>query len=115
MRILFDHNVPASLADYLAGHEVELAASLGWEEIPDGELLQRACQDGYDLLITADQGIRNQQRVVDFPIAIVELSTPNWPRLDRYHERVRQALSLAIERTVLQVFIPYLDQSLSDS
>ena len=111
MRILFDHNIPAPLVDYLAGHEVELAASLGWEEIPDGELLQRACQDGYDLLITADQGIRNQQRIEDFPIAIIELSTPNWPRLERYNERVRQALPQAVGGTVLQVFIPYLDQA----
>lgn len=88
--------------------------SLGWEELPDGELLQRACRDGYDLMITADQGIRNQQKVDDLPIAIIELSTPNWPRLERYHERVRQALSQAIEGTVMQVFIPYLDQAALD-
>ena len=92
-----------------------MAASLGWEEIPDGGLLQRACQEGYDLLITADQGIRNQQRVEGFPIAIIELSTPNWPRLEQYHERVRHALSQAVEGTVLQVFIPYLDQAAPDS
>ena len=114
MRILFDHNVPAPLASFLSEHEVELAASLGWEEISDGELLQRACRDGYALIITADQGIRNQQKVDDLPIAIVELSTPNWPRLERYHERVRQALAQAIDGTVFQVFIPYLDQAEPD-
>ena len=92
-----------------------MAASLGWEEISNGELLQGACQNGYDLLVTADQGIRNQQRVEDFPIAVIELSTPNWPRLERYHERVTQALSHAIEGTVVQVFIPYLDQAPLDS
>ena len=111
MRILFDHNVSAPLASLLPEHEVEFAASLGWEEISDGELLQRACQEGYDLLVTADQGIRNQQNVEDFPIAIVELSTPNWPRLERHHERVSRALEQAIKGTVLQVFIPYLDQA----
>ena len=115
MRILFDHNVPAPLANLLPEHEVEFAASLGWEEIPDSDLLQRACQEGFDLLITADQGIRNQQRVEDFPIAIVELSTPNWPRLERYLERVSLALSQATEGTVLQVFIPYIDQTALDS
>ena len=115
MRIIFDHNVPAPLSNFLPEHEVQFAASLGWEEISDGELLQRACQDRYDLLITADQGIRNQQRVEDFPIAIIELSTPNWPRLERYHERVRQALSQATNGTVLQVFIPYLDQTATSS
>ena len=88
---------------------------MGWEEISDGELLQRACQGGYDLLITADQGIRNQQRVENFSMAIIELSTPNWPRLERYNERIGQALSQAIEGTVLQVFIPYLDQTALDS
>ena len=111
MRILFDHNVPAPLANLLPGHEIELAASLGWEEIPDGDLLQRACQGGYDLLITADQGIRNQQRVDNFPIAVIELSTPNWPRLQRYNERLRQAILQAAEGVVLQVFVPYLDET----
>ena len=111
MRILFDHNVPAPLSNFLPGHEVELAASLGWEEFSDGDLLQMACQGRYDLLITADQGIRNQQKVEDFPIAIIELSTPNRPRLERYHQRVSQALSQATKGSVLQVFIPYLDEA----
>ena len=115
MRILFDHNVPAPLANLLSEHEVELAASLGWEELPDNDLLQRACQEGYDLLITADQGIRNQQRIENFPIAVIELSTPNWPKLQRHNERLRQALSQAVEGMVLQVFVPYLDQTAPDS
>lgn len=115
MRILFDHNVPAPLVNFLPNHEVELTASLGWDELSDGDLLRRACEDGYDMLITADQGIRNQQNVEDFPIAILELSTPNWPRLERFHERVRQSLEQAIKGTVLRVFIPYLDQATLNS
>ena len=79
MRTIFDHNVPAPLVNFLPEHEVEIAISLGWEELSDRELLERACLDGYDLLITADQSIRNQQKVDNLPIAIIELSTPNWP------------------------------------
>ena len=112
MRILFDHNVPAALGLFLAEHEIADAASLGWETIPDGELLQRACDSKYDILITADQSIRNQQRTEHLPIAIIELSTPNWPRIERSVERVTNALQRARNGTVTQVFIPYLDQPL---
>jgi hypothetical protein len=55
MRILLDHSVPRPLKNNLPGHDAHTAAERGWQELHNGELLDRAEADGYELLITADQ------------------------------------------------------------
>ena len=61
MRILFDHGTPLPLRDSLPEHAVDTAADRGWSELSDGELLDRADGEGYQVLITTDQGMRYQQ------------------------------------------------------
>jgi hypothetical protein len=55
MRILLDHSVPRPLKNNLPGHDTDTAAERGWHELHNGELLDRAEADGYDLLVTADR------------------------------------------------------------
>jgi hypothetical protein len=79
LRILFDQNVPRALASYLTEHEVVRSAELGWEELRNGELLLKAEEAVFDTLITCDQNLEYQQRVIGRRVAIVALSTNNWP------------------------------------
>ena len=79
MKILFDQNVPRRLETYLIGHEVVRSAERGWEELRNGELLLKAEEARFDLLITCDQNLQYQQRVTGRKIGIIALSTNNWP------------------------------------
>ena len=57
MRILFDHGTPRPLREHLPEHRVDTAAEKGWSQSGNGELLDHAESDEYDLLITTDQNM----------------------------------------------------------
>ena len=58
MRILFDQGTPVPLRQHLTHHVVDTAFERGWSALHNGELLDVAEQEGYDLLITTDQNLR---------------------------------------------------------
>jgi hypothetical protein len=62
VRILFDQGTPAPLRKYLANHEVKTAAEMGWSRLTNGQLLD-AAEKTFDLLITSDQQLREQQNL----------------------------------------------------
>ena len=63
MRILFDKGTPRQLRRRLFGHETETAQERGWDTLANGDLLDRAEEAGFEVLITTDQGIRYQQNI----------------------------------------------------
>ncbi len=79
--ILFDQNVPRGLAGRLEGHAVRTAASLGWEELTNGDLLAAAANAGFEILLTADKNIVYQQNIKSRTIGLIVLSTNHWPTL----------------------------------
>jgi predicted nuclease of predicted toxin-antitoxin system len=79
LKILFDQNVPAPLARFLPGHDVIHTSTLGWEELTNGDLLAAAESNGFELFITADKNIRYQQNLTERAIALIVLSTNDWP------------------------------------
>ena len=85
MRILFDQGVPRGLAKALLGHEVTEARKLGWERISNGDLLGRAEDKGFDLMVTTDKNVRYQQNLVDRLISIVVLGNSPWWQIGRAH------------------------------
>jgi hypothetical protein len=95
MFILFDHSTPAPLSSYLTGHTVTKAKDRGWDKLSNGDLLAEAERAGYDVLLTADQNMRYQQNLAGRRLALVVLSTPQWPRVRLHIDRVAAALSAA--------------------
>ncbi len=55
MRLLFDQGTPVPLRRYLTGHSVDTAADRGWSDLDNGDLLEKAEEDCYEVLITTDQ------------------------------------------------------------
>jgi len=92
MRILFDHNVPVPLRYSLRNCAVETAAEHGWHRLTNGELLDAAEGEGFDILLTADKGFQHQLNLRDRRIAIVILSRGNWPDLKMNIRRILVAL-----------------------
>jgi hypothetical protein len=81
VRILFDQGTPVPLRQYLAGHSVETAFERGWSDLQNGDLLERAEGDGFQLLITTDQNLRHQQNLADTRLAVLVLLSTSWPRI----------------------------------
>lgn len=96
MRVFFDQNVPRGLARYLATHEVTRAAELGWQELKNGDLLVQAELHGFEVFVSCDRNLAHQQRVEGRKIAIVALSTNNWPLIKPNTELVARAVDEAV-------------------
>ena len=75
LRILLDHNLPRQLARFLPGHDVRIAALLGWAELSNGELLRQAETAGFNGLVTGDRNIGYQQNLASRKIALVVLNS----------------------------------------
>ncbi|MGA7218294.1 MAG: hypothetical protein WBX38_08275 [Candidatus Sulfotelmatobacter sp.] len=95
MLILFDHGAPAPLAPYLIGHAVVKARDRGWDRLSNGDLLGEAERAGFEVFLTADKNIRYQQNLAGRRIAIVLLSTPQWPPVRLHVVRIVAAVNAA--------------------
>ena len=71
MKMLLDNNVPRLLRNNLPGHQVEVAVQFSWHTLSNGELLDRAENEGFQLLITADQRMPYQQNLSRRNIAVL--------------------------------------------
>ena len=78
MKILLDHDVPHQLRRVLPEHEDHTAAYLGWSELENGELLEAAASDGYDLVITCDQGKSNEQNLDRYDVTFITIMRGDW-------------------------------------
>ena len=63
MKILFDQGTPVPLRQHLAGHSVDTALEKGWSDLDNGDLIDLAAQEGYEVFVTTDQGMRYQQNL----------------------------------------------------
>lgn len=106
MRILFDHSAPSPLGAFLIGHIVVEAVERGWHRLSNGDLLNAAEAEDFDVMVTADKNIRYQQNLSTRRIAIIELSTPRWPVVRLHVDRILAALTAVTPGGYLQVDIP---------
>ena len=92
MRILFDHDVPRPLRRHLTDHEVDTARERGWAELSNGELLNEAEREGYQILITADQKMTYQQNIARRTFGVVVLMSNNWSQVREKVAAIQSAL-----------------------
>ena len=95
------------MASHLTGCQVTKAKDRGWDRLENGDLLTEAERAGFELLLTADNNMRYQQNLTGRRIAIVVLSTPQWPRVRRHVVRVAAIVSNATPGSYTEVEIPY--------
>src|ERR1035438_5623452 len=107
MLILFDHSTPAPLASGLTGHIVTKAKDRGWDRLSNGDLLAEAERAGFDLLLTADNNMRYQQNLSGRRIALVVLSTPQWPRVQLHVDKITAVLNSVKPGSYIEIEIPY--------
>ncbi len=69
----------------------------------NGELLAEAERAGFDVLLTGDKNMRYQQNLTGHRIAIVVLSTPQWPVVRFNLETIAAAVNAATPGTYVEV------------
>jgi len=73
MRLLLDENLDWRLRRDLLDHQVESVPLIGWAGIENGELLRKAVEAGFDVLVTMDSNMVHQQNIRQNAIAVVAL------------------------------------------
>jgi hypothetical protein len=105
MKILFDNG--ATIGRCLTGHEVTYARRIGWHELENEELIRRAEDAGYDVLLSTDKNIRYQQNLTGRKIALVVLGNQQWPALQLHLDRIAAAVNAATPGSFAEVDIPF--------
>ena len=90
--ILFDQGTPVPLRRHLAGHMVDTAFEMGWSRLHNGDLLDRAEEQGYEIIITTDQKLRSQQNLARRDIAVLVLLSTSWPRIQLRLDEIQNAV-----------------------
>ena len=103
MRILFDHGTPAPLRRHLREHSIDRSAERGWELLENGELIRKAEEEGYQIIVTTDQSIRHQQNLTGRRLAIVVLLATAWPKVQHCTEEIRTAIAKVQPGEIVEV------------
>ena len=106
MYILFDQGTPAPLRALLLGHQAVTVHGRGWGQLENGDLLSAAEADGFEALITTDQNLKYQQNLSGRIIAILVLSTTNWPRIKASGQLVVAAVQQLTPGAFVELQIP---------
>src|SRR2546425_11919728 len=92
MQVLLDQGTPVPLRPHLPDHSVSTAFEFRWSALSNGDLLA-AAEGKFDLLITTDQNLRNQQNLSGRALAILVLPTTSWPELQKHVHLVASSVS----------------------
>ena len=106
MRVLFDQGTPVPLREALTQHEVVTAYEQGWSQLKNGELLDAAERDGFEVFVTTDSRLRYQQNLASRQIAIICLLSTSWPRISRAVSAVVSAVNGCSKGSYTEVEIP---------
>ena len=71
--------------------------------LENGELIRRAEEDGYEIIVTTDQNMRYQQNLAGGRLAIVVLMATAWPRVQLRTKEIRAAIEEVRPGQVLEV------------
>ena len=64
--------------------------------LTNGDLLARAEEEGFEVFVTTDRNLPNQQNLSRRRIAIVVLSSTSWPRSRTAASAINQAIEAAL-------------------
>jgi len=73
IKLLLDECIPHGLRTSLAEFETYTVTYMGWSGLKNGELLQAAIINGFDVFLTIDKNVQYQQNMHKHAIAIVVL------------------------------------------
>ena len=106
MLVLFDQGTPVGIRHSLQNHTVKTAREQGWSTLLNGELLRRAEESGFQVCVTTDKNLTDQQNLSERKIAIVVWGRARWGLIQRVLAKVIEAVDLAKPGSYSLVEIP---------
>ena len=103
MKLLCDQGTPAPLRGRLLAHSVDTLAEKGWSAKDNGELLDLAEHEGYEVLVTTDQSLRYQERMAGRQVGVVVLLSTNWREVRRPTREISEAIVSVQPGAVIEV------------
>lgn len=96
MKLLLDECAPKRLRNDFLPHQIQTVAEVGLNGFKNGQLLQAAVAEGFDVLITVDQRLRFQQNLSQFNLAVVILIAKpcRYPQLKSLVPKALNALAI---------------------
>jgi predicted nuclease of predicted toxin-antitoxin system len=95
LKVLLDHNIPVQLRKTLKGHLVLTTRSMGWDLLKNGDLIRVADDAGFDVLLTADQKMYEQQSHLERKLALVVLTRSERRALEQNADAIKAAVERA--------------------
>jgi hypothetical protein len=100
LKVLFDEDVPRKLARCLPQHQIHTVPSMQWGGIKNGALLALIEREGFDVFVTGDKNMENQQTLDNRPFAVLVMSAINWPVIRPNVDKISVAINNAQAGTV---------------
>jgi len=96
VKVLLDENLPHRLRRHLATHDTFTVTYKGWNGLKNGQLLQVAENDGFDVLLTGDRTLSYEQNLTGRRLTIVSLSSVEWRLVSNYIPQIVTAIESAL-------------------
>jgi hypothetical protein len=88
----------------IPNHDVSTVAYLGWKGLKNGELLRAALDAGFEVFVTADKKLPDQQNLKKMALATVVLSTLDWEIMKPYLGAIASAVDAALSGSFQAVY-----------
>ena len=105
MKLLLDENLPHRLRPLLVGNEVFTVAYMKWQGIENGELLALAAKNGFDALLTKENGMPYEQNASALPcsIVVIQAASNALSDIEPLLPRILSALPTIQPRSVVRI------------
>lgn len=75
MKILLDECVTKRLKEHLKEYDVFTVSEQGWSGIKNGKLMTLCVENGFDILLTIDKNMINQQNLIKHKLTLAILNS----------------------------------------
>jgi predicted nuclease of predicted toxin-antitoxin system len=100
LKVFFDEDVPHKLARSLPLYEIHTVVSMQWGGVKNGALLKLIEREGFQVFLTGDKNMENQQQLAGRPFAVLVMSAINWPVVRPHVHIISTAIDEARPGTV---------------
>lgn len=106
MKILLDECTPRIVKTRLRSHEIHTVQDCGWAGIKNGELLDLAERERFEVLVTSDQRLRHQQDLSKRKLGILVLPSNQVPVVLKLLPDIETALAKVTRGAVVELSLP---------
>jgi predicted nuclease of predicted toxin-antitoxin system len=103
MKILLDDNLPHALRLELPGHDVFTVTYMRWKGISNGQLLSKAAENQFDVVITTDRGIEYQQGSLPCAVIVLMAKSNNIERIRSLLPQLLRAIQSLLPGTLIKI------------